>query len=159
MLRGALQSVGIWDAVCDISRGIELDPLSQPVSNLQALSVGQLQLASMARAVLKKNTISQGLKYTDSGSDTLSPKPILLLDEATSSLDTTTEEVIYNIIENEFIACGYAVVIVAHRISVLAKTMRPGKDKVAWLQDGRVVKVGDYDEIAQLATSGVGDEE
>ncbi|QLI66506.1 ABC multidrug transporter B [Metarhizium brunneum] len=153
MLQEALQSVGIWDVVCEIARGKDSDPLSQPASSLQALSAGQLQLISMARAIVKMKIISQGVEYKDGGVNVDSPKPILVLDEATASLDAETEGRIYDIIESEFVADGHTVVIVAHRISVLAKTMRPGKDKVAWLQDGRVVKVGDYEEIVKFASS------
>lgn len=152
MLQEALQSVGIWDVVCEIARGKDSDPLSQPASSFQALSAGQLQLISMARAIVKMKTISQGVENKDGGVNVDSPKPILVLDEATASLDAKTEGRIYDIIESEFVADGHTVVIVAHRISVLAKTMRPGKDKVAWLQDGRVVKVGDYEEIVKFAS-------
>lgn len=153
ILRDALQSVGIWDALSQIASANATDPLSQAASCLQALSVGQLQLISMARAVVKKKVLNQGPEFTDRGGSVPSPKPILLLDEATSSLDTVAEAKIYDILESEFIAEGYTVVIVAHRIGVLSEKMRPGKDKVAWLQDGRVVKVGDYQEIAQFAAS------
>lgn len=153
VLQQALQSVGVWDVICEIARGKDSDPLTQPASSLQALSAGQLQLISMARAIVKMKIISQEVEYKDGGVNVDSPKPILVLDEATASLDAKTEGRIYDIIESEFVADGYTVVIVAHRISVLAKTMRPGKDKVAWLQDGRVVKVGDYEEIAKFASS------
>lgn len=74
-----------------------------------------------------------------------------VLDEATYSLvDTLTEAKTYPVIESELTECGYIVIIVAQRISGLETTMRPGRDKVAWLQDGRVLGVGDYDEMAQL---------
>lgn len=159
MLREALQCVGIWDALCQISSEIATDTLSQAASCLQSLSVGQLQLISMARAVVKKKVLSQGPEFRDSGDSVPSPKPILLLDEATSSLDTATEATIYDILESEFIAAGYTVVIVAHRISVLSERMRSGKDRIAWLQDGRVFKVGDYEEIAEFSSSSANGEQ
>ncbi|KAK2591549.1 hypothetical protein QQS21_010769 [Conoideocrella luteorostrata] len=161
MLIEALKSVGIWDVLSHTCHGENVDLLSQPLSSLQALSVGELQLVSMARAIVRKKVLSQGLEYKDAvDADAASPKPILVLDEATSSLDPATEANIYEILEREFVDEGYTALIVAHRISVLGERMRRGQDKVAWVQDGTVVKVGDYEEIAQLVTlPALGDEE
>jgi ABC-type multidrug transport system fused ATPase/permease subunit len=155
VLRAALEVVGVWDAVCEMSRGNGLDPLSQPFSLLQALSVGQMQLIAMARAVVKKRTMAQRIGYTDGEEGVASPKPVLVLDEATSSLDALTEAKMYDVIESEFTAAGCTVVVVAHRVSGLAKMMRPGRDRVAWLQDGRVLRVGDYREMALAGISSV----
>jgi ABC-type multidrug transport system fused ATPase/permease subunit len=79
-------------------------------------------------------------------------KPILLLDEATSSLDPETESVVQDIIQEEFTDKGHTVIIVAHRVSALAKGMRQGIDAVVWMKDGRIEKVGGGEDIVDLGT-------
>ncbi|KAL3951875.1 hypothetical protein ACCO45_013592 [Purpureocillium lilacinum] len=100
------------------------------------------QLLAMARAVVKRHALAGAGEYHDDEPC----RPILLLDEATSSLDAVTEAKIYDVVQSVFTEKGYTVVIVAHRVSMLADRMRPG-DHVAWIQDGRVVKVGNADDL------------
>ncbi|KAK1994906.1 P-loop containing nucleoside triphosphate hydrolase protein [Colletotrichum falcatum] len=78
------------------------------------LSAGQKQLFCMARAILRDSRV-------------------LLLDEATSSLDQATEQVVQDLIRSEF--RRWTVVVVAHRLKAVVDF-----DKVATLQDGRVVE-------------------
>jgi ABC-type multidrug transport system fused ATPase/permease subunit len=141
----ALQKVGIWSLLSGRG-GTSTEVLDAEFSSLPVLSVGQQQLLAMARAIVRKHALA-GSDYP--GVDT--PKPILLLDEATSSLDSVTEAAIYDVLEREFIQEGYTAVIVAHRLSVVAGRMRPETDRVAWVEDGRVVKVGEYEEIMRFA--------
>ncbi|KAK4073997.1 hypothetical protein Trihar35433_3471 [Trichoderma harzianum] len=147
ILQMALQKVGIWSALSSRSDTSE-EVLNSEFSTLPVLSVGQQQLLAMARAIVRKHALA---KSDYPGADT--PKPILLLDEATSSLDSATEAAIYDVLESEFIQAGYTAVIVAHRLSGLVGRMRPEKDMVAWVADGRVVKVGRYEDAITFADS------
>ncbi|KAL7932586.1 P-loop containing nucleoside triphosphate hydrolase protein [Trichoderma chlorosporum] len=144
-LQAALQTVGIWASLSS-GGGTSTEILDSEFSTLPVLSVGQQQLLAMARAIVRKHALAQS-DYP--GVD--APKPILLLDEATSSLDSATEAAIYDVLESEFIQAGYTAVIVAHRLSGVAGRMRPEKDMVAWVDSGKVVKVGRYEEITRFA--------
>lgn len=144
-LQTALQKVGIWTLLSSKGGAVN-EVLDSEYSSLPVLSVGQQQLLAMARAIVRKHALA----LSDvPGAD--APKPILLLDEATSSLDSVTEAAIYDVLESEFIQAGYTAVIVAHRLSVVAGRMRPEKDMVAWVEDGRIVKVGKYEDIVLFA--------
>lgn len=147
ILQMALQKVGIWSALSSRS-DTSVEVLNSEFSTLPLLSVGQQQLLAMARAIVRKHALA---KSDYPGAD--KPKPILLLDEATSSLDSATEAAIYDVLESEFIQEGYTAVIVAHRLSGLVGRMRPEKDMVAWVADGRVVKVGRYEDAIMFADS------
>ncbi|KAL5094611.1 hypothetical protein Trisim1_005344 [Trichoderma cf. simile WF8] len=147
ILQMALQKVGIWSALSSRS-DTSAEVLDSEFSTLPVLSVGQQQLLAMARAIVRKHALAKSdYPLTDT------PKPILLLDEATSSLDSATEAAIYDVLESEFIQAGYTAVIVAHRLSGLVGRMRPEKDMVAWVADGRVVKVGRYEDAVTFADS------
>ncbi|KAL7951361.1 P-loop containing nucleoside triphosphate hydrolase protein [Trichoderma barbatum] len=148
VLQTALRKVGIWSLLSSRIDASTTEVLDSELSALPVLSVGQQQLLAMARAIVRKHTLAES-DYP--GAD--APKPILLLDEATSSLDSATEAAIYDVLESEFIEAGYTAVIVAHRLSGVAGRMRPQKDMVAWVENGRVVKVGQHEEIMRFADS------
>ncbi|TFB06902.1 Metal resistance protein YCF1 [Trichoderma ghanense] len=147
VLEEALQKVGIWPLLSSKS-GTAADILNSQLSALPALSSGQSQLLAVARAIVRKYALAAESDYP--GAD--APKPILLLDEATSSLDSETEDLIYGVLEREFVREGYTAVIVAHRLSVVLGRWRPERDRIAWVEDGRVAKVGSYEEIIELAS-------
>lgn len=88
------------------------------------LSGGQIQRLALARAILRK-------------------PPLLILDEATSSLDTHSERLIQQAIEN--IAKETTVVVIAHRLSTIANA-----DYIYVLKDGRVAEEGDYSKLIQM---------
>jgi len=88
------------------------------------LSGGQVQRIALARAILRK-------------------PELLILDEATSSLDTYSERLIQQAIEN--IAKETTVIAIAHRLSTIAKA-----DYVYVLKNGRIVEEGTYSKLIQM---------
>ncbi|GMH25910.1 hypothetical protein Nepgr_027753 [Nepenthes gracilis] len=100
-------------------RGQKLD--SPVLENGENWSVGQRQLVSLGRALLKQGKI-------------------LVLDEATASVDTATDNLIQRIIRSEFKEC--TVLTIAHRIPTIMDS-----DLVLVLNDGRVAE---FDSIERL---------
>lgn len=107
----ALEKVDLWSLIA--ARG----GLSIPISDV-SLSHGQKQLFCLARAILRKET-----------------SKILVLDEATSSVDKGTDELMLNLIKEEF--AEHTVISVAHRLSSLV-----GCDRVIVMDEGRIVEMG-----------------
>jgi ATP-binding cassette, subfamily B, multidrug efflux pump len=87
------------------------------------LSLGQRQLLAIARAVLAD------------------PR-ILILDEATSSVDTRTERLIQNALEE--LLRGRTSFVIAHRLSTIRHA-----DQVLAIRDGEIVERGTHDELLQ----------
>jgi|HubBroStandDraft_4_1064222.scaffolds.fasta_scaffold259623_1 ATP-binding cassette subfamily C (CFTR/MRP) protein 1 len=57
-----------------------------------------------------------------------------------TSLDFAMESAIHDIIDEEFTGKGHTVIIVAHRLGILTKRTKPGRD-VALVGDGRLQEV------------------
>ncbi len=63
--------------------------------------------------------------------------PILILDEATSSLDTESEQLVQNAIDN--VMQNRTTLVIAHRLSTITHA-----DKIVVLEDGHIVEEGDH---------------
>ena len=87
------------------------------------LSGGQRQRVALARALLRK-------------------PELLILDEATSSLDSESERLIQQSIEE--VAKDTTILIVAHRLSTIAKA-----NQVYVLNDGKIVEEGSFQELSK----------
>ena len=85
------------------------------------LSGGQKQRISIARAILKKS-------------------PIILLDEATSSLDTESEKIVQNAINN--LIKDKTTIVIAHRLSTIHNS-----DKIYLLENGKVINHGNHEKL------------
>ena len=85
------------------------------------LSVGQKQLISLARAVLRQ-------------------PEIFIMDEATSSVDTLTEAQIQKGMEN--LMAGRTSFIIAHRLSTIKKA-----DRILVIKDGTIIEDGNHPEL------------
>ncbi|SJZ79179.1 ATP-binding cassette, subfamily B [Pilibacter termitis] len=97
--------------------GYEME-LNEESSNI---SQGQKQLLTIARAIL-------------------ADKPILILDEATSSVDTRTEELIQNAMNN--LMKGRTSFVIAHRLSTIKDA-----DKILVMNQGDIIEQGTHHEL------------
>lgn len=88
------------------------------LNDKQTLSQGQLQLLTIARAMISK-------------------APILILDEATSSVDTRTEIIVQDAMDK--LAKGRASFVIAHRLSTIKNA-----DLILVMKDGDIVEKGKH---------------
>jgi ABC-type multidrug transport system fused ATPase/permease subunit len=68
---------------------------------------------------------------------------IFLLDEATSGLDAASEFNIQRILEREITHRGPTVLIITHKLP----TLKNITDKIILLRQGRIYKIGTYEEL------------
>ena len=87
------------------------------------LSNGQKQLIAFARVLLKN-------------------PDIVILDEATSSIDSKTEQLIQNCINNQF--KDKTCIFIAHRLSTIKDV-----DKIVYLEKGAIVEQGNHAELME----------
>ena len=113
----AAQLAGAHDFIIKLDKGYD-DEVGEG-GNL--LSVGQKQLISLARAVLRE-------------------PEIFIMDEATSSVDTITETLIQKGMEN--LMEGRTSFVIAHRLSTIKKA-----DRILVIKDGSIIENGSHSEL------------
>jgi len=91
------------------------------------LSGGQRQRIGIARAIIRDN-------------------PILILDEPTAALDTESERIVMEALQN--LMKGRTVITIAHRLSTIRNA-----DKIIVLKDGLLVEQGTHEEL--LTNNGI----
>ena len=91
--------------------------------NGASLSQGQRQLISIARAAV-------------------ADPPVMILDEATSSIDTRTEKLVTDGMDN--LMKGRTVFVIAHRLSTIMNS-----DCIMVLDHGRIIERGSHDELIE----------
>ena len=91
------------------------------LNDKQSLSQGQLQLLTIARAMV-------------------SHAPMLILDEATSSVDTRTEIIVQDAMDE--LAKGRTSFVIAHRLSTIKNA-----DLILVMKDWDIVEKGKHDEL------------
>lgn len=116
-VRQALSRVGFDRFLKHLPDGIHTEVKERGAT----LSTGQKQLLSFARALA------------------FDPR-VLILDEATSSVDTETEHLIQQALEE--LLKGRTSIIIAHRLSTIEKA-----DKILVLHHGRLREMGKHDEL------------
>jgi len=113
----AAKAANIYDFVMSLPDGFEHVVGDRGT----ALSGGQRQRVSIARAVLRK-------------------APVLVLDEATSAMDTESERLIQQSVEE--LSKQHTVVMIAHRLSTIRNA-----DCICVLDQGRIVEQGTHEEL------------
>jgi len=116
-IEAAAQLAGAHDFIIKLGKGYD-DEVGEG-GNL--LSVGQKQLISLARAVLRE-------------------PEIFIMDEATSSVDTITEALIQKGMEN--LMEGRTSFVIAHRLSTIKKA-----DRILVIKDGSIIENGSHSEL------------
>lgn len=114
----AAKAVGVHHFIMTLPDGYDT-LLDDTVS----LSVGQKQLLTIARALLKD-------------------APLLILDEATSSVDTRTEELIQKAMDR--LMEGRTSFVIAHRLSTIRNA-----DLILVMRDGNIIEQGNHDQLME----------
>lgn len=112
----AAKAVGLHHFVMTMPKGYDT-----VIGEADQLSEGQLQLLTIARAMIKDG-------------------PLLILDEATSSVDTRTEEIVQRAMDK--LTEGRTSFVIAYRLSTIRNA-----DIILVLEAGDIVETGTHDEL------------
>lgn len=114
----AAKAVGVHHFIMTLPKGYDTY-----LDDSVTLSIGQKQLLTIARALLKDS-------------------PLLILDEATSSVDTRTEELIQKAMDK--LMEGRTSFVIAHRLSTIRNA-----DLILVMKDGNIIEQGNHDDLMQ----------
>lgn len=112
----ACKAVGLHHFIRTLPKGYDT-----VLNDKTSLSVGQKQLITIARAMVKK-------------------APLLILDEATSSVDTRTEALIQEAMDKLMV--GRTSFVIAHRLSTIKNA-----DLILVMKDGDIIESGNHEEL------------
>lgn len=112
----AAKAVGVHHFITTLPKGYDTY-----LDDSVTLSVGQKQLLTIARALLKD-------------------APLLILDEATSSVDTRTEELIQKAMDK--LMEGRTSFVIAHRLSTIRNA-----DLILVMKDGNIIEQGNHADL------------
>lgn len=113
----AAKSARVYHYIQQLPKGFDFI-LNEEATNI---SQGQKQLLTIARAIL-------------------ADRPVLILDEATSSVDTRTEILIQEAMDN--LMKGRTSFVIAHRLSTIRDS-----DLILYMEDGDIVEQGNHEEL------------
>lgn len=119
----AAQDAHVMEFVKDLEHGFDTDIGERG----QALSVGQRQRISLARAFISKS-------------------PIIILDEPTSALDNESQAYIQDSLEK--LTQNRTVLIIAHRLSTVEIC-----DQIVYIENGQIKEQGKHEELSQISSS------
>jgi ATP-binding cassette subfamily B protein len=111
-----IEDVGLTEFVRQLPHGYDT-----MMDEANALSAGQKQLVTIARAMIADN-------------------PLLILDEATSSVDTRTELLIQQALDT--LTAGRTSFVIAHRLSTIRNA-----DIIFVMRDGDIVETGSHEQL------------
>ena len=115
----ASKAANAWEFISEMDKGLDTIIGERGIK----LSGGQKQRVSIARAILKN-------------------PPILILDEATSSLDTESEKLVQDAIDN--LMENRTVLVIAHRLSTITHA-----DNIIVLERAKIICQGNHGELLQ----------
>ena len=115
-VEAATRAVGVHHFIRTLPNGYDT-----VLDDSVTLSIGQKQLLTIARALLKD-------------------APLLILDEATSSVDTRTEELIQKAMDK--LMEGRTSFVIAHRLSTIRNA-----DLILVMKDGNIIEQGNHQEL------------
>ena len=116
-MEDCLRGASAWEFVQNLPEGLETNIGEKGIR----LSQGEKQRLTIARVLLKN-------------------PPFVILDEATASVDTITERLIQDALEN--LMAHRTVLVIAHRLSTVRKA-----DQIVCMREGSIIEMGSHEEL------------
>ncbi|MDD3303263.1 MAG: ATP-binding cassette domain-containing protein, partial [Candidatus Gracilibacteria bacterium] len=119
-----LKNMGLLNLLSKFEKGLD----TKVSTSGESISLGQKQLIAFIRAILKK-------------------PEVLILDEATANIDTVTEQLLDNMLNN--LSKNTIKVIIAHRLNTIKNA-----DEIFFVNSGTITCTGSMDEALELLMNG-----